>query len=158
MDGYTLPPLPVPEDHLAPRKHPLLHPIPPPAHQPVRAEAPHSEADPRCADIERIRLLCLVTRASYIKRRRSSASLCRQRHPRLHALPHSPPRRCVPLAPIAAEDGTTFWTKIVGVDTVRASDCVLFRCCSEAGWKSCEPRRDGESSGFLLSFGLCVGN
>ena len=32
-----------------------------------------------------------------------------------------------------AEDGATFWAKVVGVDAVRASDCTLFRVLEWGG-------------------------
>ena len=62
------------------------------------------------------------------------------------------------LPPAVAEGGTTFWTKVVGIDTVRASIACYSLCCTETGGKSCKPRQDGGSLSFLLSFGLCVGN
>ena len=136
------------------------------ASAPVRAQAPHTDQSqthrrrywlPNIVKV-RIHPLRFATRASYTKRRPSSASLLRRRrHRRLHALPHSPSRRCA-LPPAVAEGGTTFWTKVVGIDTVRASIACYSLCCAETGWKSCKPRQDGGSLSFLLSFGLCIGN
>jgi hypothetical protein len=60
-------------------------------------------------------------------------------------------------ARVAAEDGATFWSNVVGID-VRVSDRTLFRVL-EMGWNEYESRQ--ESSGlelfffFFLSFGLC---
>jgi hypothetical protein len=69
----------------------------------------------------------------HTKRRRRCASRRRSApSPSLCALPRSPPRRgvsylWVPVAARAtAEDGPMFWTKVVGVDAVRASDRKLF--------------------------------
>ena len=57
------------------------------------------------------------------------------------------------------EDGATFWTKVVGVDAVRASDHTLFRVLEWGGMKvECVGVRMMGTCLFFVSFGLCVGH
>ena len=90
------------------------------------------------ARVRRVALPC----AGIVRAGRADARLAhaRHRHPRVHALPHVAAadvelwQSASALAPtVAAPDGATSWTHVVGVDAERASDRALFRVLEWGG-------------------------